>query len=79
MWLTFVFACADAQPFSLEEISVMMDLGVPTRSWNTYRVGNVEQNFGDDEFRSAAKRGKMNRGQSYHVENPTQGKEEKDA
>lgn len=76
----FVYFCIpETLGRSLEEISVMMDLGVPTRSWTTYRVGNVEQNFGDDEFRSAAKRGKMNRGQSYHVENPTQGKEEKDA
>lgn len=58
---------------------VMMDLGVPTRAWKNYRVGNLEQSFGEDEFRSSAKRGKMNRGQSYHVENPKVTKEEAEA
>lgn len=53
---------------SLEEISVMMDLGVPTRAWKHYKIGDVQDNFGQDEFRSSAKRSKMNRGMSYHVE-----------
>lgn len=46
----------------------MMDLGVPTRQWKTYRVGDVEEEFGQDEFRNSAKRAKLNRGQSQHVE-----------
>lgn len=46
----------------------MMDLGVPTRAWKHYKIGNVTENFGQDEFRSSAKRAKMNRGMSHHVE-----------
>lgn len=46
----------------------MMDLGVPTRRWKTYRVDDVSEEFGNDEFRSSAKRRKGMRGQSEHVE-----------
>lgn len=57
---------------SLEEIQVMMDIGVPTRAWTKYRVDTVENEFGQDEFRSSAKRRKMTRGQSHHVENTSE-------
>lgn len=46
----------------------MMDLEVPTRAWKTYRVDDVEKEFGQDEFRSSAKRARLNRGMSEHVE-----------
>lgn len=46
----------------------MMDLGVPTRAFKHYKIGDVQENFGQDEFRSSAKRSKMNRGMSHHVE-----------
>lgn len=55
---------------------MLMDLGVPTRAWKNYKIGDVQENFGQDEFRSSAKRSKMNRGMSYHVERADAAKEE---
>ncbi len=67
--VAFVFFCIpETLGRSLEEIQVMMDLGIPTRAWPAYRIDNVEANFGQDEFRSSAKRAKLNRGTSMHVE-----------
>lgn len=54
----------------------MMDLGVPTRAWTHYKIGDANENFGQDEFRSSAKRSKMNRGMSHHVERADASKED---
>ncbi|KAJ9115477.1 hypothetical protein QFC22_005235 [Naganishia vaughanmartiniae] len=75
--VVFVYFCIpESLGRSLEEISVMMDLGVPTRAWKHYKIGDVQDNFGQDEFRSNAKRTKMNRGMSHHVERADAAKEE---
>ncbi|GHJ83685.1 hypothetical protein NliqN6_0087 [Naganishia liquefaciens] len=67
--VAFVYFCIpESLGRSLEEISIMMDLGVPTRAWKHYKIGSATENFGQDEFRSSAKRAKMNRGMSHHVE-----------
>jgi hypothetical protein len=55
----------------------MMDLGVPTRAWKHYKV-EVGENE-NSQFRSSAKRSKMNRGVSYHVERAEAAKEEDEA
>lgn len=75
----FVYFCIpETIGLSLENISVMMDLGVPTRAWKTYKIGDVQENFGQDEFRSSAKRSKMDRGMSYHVERAADKEEEEE-
>ncbi|KAJ9108193.1 hypothetical protein QFC20_003556 [Naganishia adeliensis] len=75
--MVFVYFCIpETIGLSLENISVMMDLGVPTRAWKTYKIGDVQENFGQDEFRSSAKRSKMDRGMSYHVERAADKEEE---
>ncbi len=67
--MVFVYFCIpETLGRSLEEIQVMMDMGVKTRQWPAYRVDSVDSNFGQDEFRSSAKRAKMVRAQSMHVE-----------
>jgi hypothetical protein len=72
----FVYFCIpESRGRSLEELSIMMDLGVPTRAFKHYTIGDVNENFGQDEFRSSAKRAKMNRGMSHHVER-AEGKED---
>lgn len=53
----------------------MMDAGIPTRKWTKYRYGDVQEEFGQDEFRNSAKRRKMTRGNSEFretVERPSE-------
>lgn len=66
-WLFVYFLIPETLGRSLEEIQVMMDLGVPTRAWPKYRFDEAGE-FGQDEFRNSAKRRKFNRGQESHVE-----------
>jgi hypothetical protein len=51
-----------------------MDAGVPTRKWSNYRYGDVQEEFGQDQFRDSAKRRKLTRGNSEfreRVERPS--------
>ena len=57
---------------SLEEIQVMMDLDVPTRSWESYRVGTVQSEFGRDHFRQNVKRTRS----GLHVEHKDETEQE---
>ncbi|KAJ9111072.1 hypothetical protein QFC19_001270 [Naganishia cerealis] len=78
--VVFVYFCIpETIGKSLEELSVMMDLGIPTRAWKHYKIGDVQENFGEDEFRNSAKRSKMNRGISYHVERSEAAAKEEEA
>ena len=45
-----------------------MDAEIPTRAWTKYRAGDVQEEFGQDEFRNSAKRRKLTRGMSEHRE-----------
>ena len=60
---------------SLEEVGAMIDAGIPTRQWTKYRYGDVQEEFGQDQFRDSAKRRKMTRGNSEfreRVERPSE-------
>lgn len=67
-WLFVYFYIPETLGRSLEEIGAMMDAEIPTRAWTKYRAGDVQEEFGQDEFRNSAKRRKLTRGMSEHRE-----------